>query len=191
MFLNCIYFVFNSIYIFTKWNTDWKKLISCFAGDVTSSSPSQDESTVVQTAETVSEQSHSTTEQSQSTTEQSHSTTEQSQTTFLPDLLQLGQQKQVVQHEECTAPAVKQPQTASNIDVIVDNVTVATAAAVDDQERKESRGSCDSYMSQTSLGTRSMSSPDFLLQVGLLLLLLKGVSHKLKSALKKALRWTI
>ena len=177
MFLNCIYFVFNSIYIFTKWNTDWKKLISCFAGDVTSSSPSQDESTVVQTAETVSEQSQST--------------TEQSQTTFLPDLLQLGQQKQVVQHEECTAPAVKQPQTASNIDVIVDNVTVATAAAVDDQERKESRGSCDSYMSQTSLGTRSMSSPDFLLQVGLLLLLLKGVSHKLKSALKKALRWTI
>ena len=117
---------------------------------MTSSSLSQDEITVIQTAVTVSEQPQSDSEQSQSA--------------FLPDLLQLGQQKQV-QQEECTAAAVEQPQTisASSSDVILDSVTVATA--VDDQERKESRGSCDSYMSQSSIGPRSMSSPDFLLQV--------------------------
>ena len=124
--------------------------ILLFTDDVTSSSLSQDETTVIQTAVTVSEQPRSDSEQSQSA--------------FLPDLLQLGQQKQV-QQEECTAAAVEQPQTisASSSDVILDSVTVATA--VDDQERKESRGSCDSYMSQSSIGPRSMSSPDFLLQV--------------------------
>ena len=123
-----------------------------FTDDVTSSSVSQDETTVIQTVVTVSEQPQSDSEQSQSA--------------FLPDLLQLGQQKQV-QQEECTAAAVEQPQTisASSSDVILDSVTAATAVAVDDQERKESRGSCDSYMSQSSIGPRSMSSPDFLLQV--------------------------
>jgi hypothetical protein len=120
-----------------------------FTDEVTSSSLSQDEGTVVQTDITVSE----------------HSAPEQS--TFLPDLLQLGQQKQMKQQEECTAGAVEQPQTvsASSSDVIVDNVTVTPTVAVDEQERKESRGSCDSFMSQSSIGPRSMSSPDFLLQV--------------------------